>query len=142
MKCPPHNFSCIRPVTIGDRVVLVPTCFHCGLGDSEAFEKIRKEIMTEDLMAIIVAKPNEFYVIDVRGYIEPHGEVAILTVQDDDGTVYSRSTFNANSGMFNAFTSFMVSNFEGTVALYVTLENANWILDTIIKPSLEVRRVR
>jgi len=52
------------------------------------------------------------------------------------------STFNANSGMFNAFMSFMTSGFDGTVVFTVTLENANWILDSIVKPSLDVRRVQ
>jgi hypothetical protein len=98
--------------------------------------------MTEDLMAIIVAKPKEYYAVEVTGYVEPTADWAVLTVQDDEGQVYYKAQFNTNSGMFNAFAHFMVGNFDGTIALYVTLENANWILDTIVKPSLSVRRVQ
>ena len=97
----------------------------------------------EDLTAIIVAEKSQYYAFDVRGYIEPNSnEIAVLSVVDDSGRMHGYSTFNANSGMFNAFMSFMTSGFEGTVVFTVKLENANWILDTIVKPSLDVRRVQ
>lgn len=97
----------------------------------------------EDLTAIIVAEPQQYYVIEVRGYVEPNSnEPAVVKVIDDTGRVVGWSTFNADSGMFNAFMSFMTCGFDGTVIFTVTLKNANWILDTIIEPSLLVRRVQ
>lgn len=96
----------------------------------------------EELTAIFVAEPKQYYAIDVRGYIEPHDQAAILSIVDDSGRIHSRSMFNANSGMFNAYASILATNFEGVVVLQVKLEHANWILDSIVAPSLEVRRVQ
>lgn len=97
----------------------------------------------ENLTAIIVAEPKQYYVIEVGGYIEPTSDKeAVLTVVDDTGRMHARSIFNGNSGMFNAFMSMMTTNLSGTVVFRVTLEDANWILDTIIEPKLYVRRVQ
>ena len=97
----------------------------------------------EELTAIIVAEPQQYYSISVYGYIEPtNGDTAVLSVKDDQGIVYGRSTYRTIAGMCNAHIQMMTNNFDGTVVLYVELENANWILDSIIKPQLIVRRVQ
>ena len=97
----------------------------------------------EELMAIIVAKPEQYYSISVYGYIEPtNDKPAVLTIEDDDGVVYGRSTFHEIFGMCNAHMQIMTNNFDGSVALYVTLENANWVFSHIVKPYMDVRRVQ
>ena len=97
----------------------------------------------EDLTAMIIAEPQQYYAISVYGYIEPtNDDTAVLSVRDDQGIVYGRSTFRTIGGMCNAHMQMMTNNFDGTVVLYVELENANWVLDSIVQPRLDVRRVQ
>jgi hypothetical protein len=94
-----------------------------------------------ELTCVFTARKIDFYQITVQGYIEPHDEVASVMVVDDEGRIISRTTYNANSGMFNAATSVMLRGFDGETRLSVVLENANWILTSVVQPFLNVTKV-